>query len=212
MNKHYLIAFLILFQFHCTAQKKTNMEESSSTTKNLSNATFGNGCFWCTEAVFQQLNGVQKVESGYSGGTVVNPTYKQVCTGTTGHAECLNIYFDSSVISFDELLEVFWKTHDPTTLNRQGNDEGTQYRSVIFYHNDHQKELAQKYQEKLDKSGAFDAPIVTALEPFSTFYKAENYHQDYYNQNGEVPYCRFVIQPKLEKFKKAFADKLKKNP
>ncbi|MFZ1529149.1 MAG: peptide-methionine (S)-S-oxide reductase MsrA [Ferruginibacter sp.] len=172
-------------------------------------ATFGNGCFWCTEAIFQQLEGVIKVESGYSGGQVDNPTYKQVCTGTTGHAECLQIIYDSTKISFDELLEVFWKTHDPTTLNRQGADEGTQYRSVIFYHDERQKELALKYKSELDKSGAYDAPIVTTLEPFTVFYKAEDYHQNYFNENGQQPYCRFVIQPKIEKFRKVFKDKLK---
>lgn len=207
--KNYFIIFLAIFQLHCKAQNKTGMQDNSMINKNLSVATFGNGCFWCTEAVFQQLNGVEKVESGYSGGHVNNPTYKQVCTGTTGHAECLNISFDSTKISFEELLEVFWKTHDPTTLNRQGNDVGTQYRSVIFYHNDAQKNEAEQYRKKLDESGAYDAAIVTQIEPFTKFYKAENYHQDYFNQHGEEPYCKFVIQPKLEKFKKVFKDKLR---
>ncbi len=173
-------------------------------------ATFGNGCFWCTEAIFQQVNGVLKVESGYAGGHVDNPTYKDICTGLTGHAECLNITYDPSKISFDELLEIFWQTHDPTTLNRQGNDVGTQYRSVIFYRNAEQKALAEKYRESLNKSGAFDDPIVTTLEPFTTFYKAENYHQNYYNENGSAPYCQFVIRPKMEKFQKAFKNKLKR--
>ena len=186
------------------------MQEITTTVKNISVATFGNGCFWCTEAVFQQLNGVEKVESGYSGGHVINPTYKQVCTGATGHAECLNISFDSTKISFAELLEVFWKTHNPTTLNQQGNDMGTQYRSVIFYHDEQQKELAEKYKKNLEISNAFDAAIVITIEPFHTFYKAENYHQDYFMLHEEEPSCRFVIQPKLEKFKKAFKDKLKK--
>jgi len=174
-------------------------------------ATFANGCFWCTEAVFQQLDGVVKVESGYSGGQVAHPTYKQVCTGTTGHAECLNIEYDPQKISFQELLEVFWKTHDPTTLNQQGNDIGPQYRSVIFYHNEKQKELAKEYKQKLDSAGAFDAPIVTAIEPFTVFYKAENYHQNYYNENGEEPYCRLVIKPKVDKVRAVFKDKLKKH-
>ena len=172
-------------------------------------ATFANGCFWCTEAVFQQLKGVLKVSSGYTGGQVENPTYKEVCTGTTGHAECIQIVFDPSQISFDELLEVFWQTHDPTTLNRQGNDEGTQYRSGVFYHSQEQKEKAMKYKEALDKSGAFDRPIVTEITAFSKFFIAENYHQDYYNQNGSQPYCTYVIRPKLEKFQKVFKDKIK---
>ncbi len=172
-------------------------------------ATFGTGCFWCTEAIFQELNGVLKVTSGYSGGQVANPSYKDVCTGTTGHAECVQIVYDPSKISYDELLEVFWQTHDPTTLNRQGNDVGTQYRSVIFYHNDEQKEKASKYKAELDKSGAFDKPIVTEISPYSTFYVAENYHQDYYNLNGSQPYCYYVIRPKLEKFQKVFKSKLK---
>ncbi len=171
-------------------------------------ATFANGCFWCTEAVFQQLKGVLKVSSGYTGGQVENPTYKEVCTGTTGHAECIQIVFDPSQISFDELLEVFWQTHDPTTLNRQGNDEGTQYRSGVFYHSEEQKEKAMKYKEALDKSGAFDRPIVTEITAFSKFFIAENYHQDYYNQNGSQPYCTYVIRPKLEKFQKVFKDKI----
>jgi len=172
-------------------------------------ATFGNGCFWCTEAIFQQLNGVIEVKSGYSGGQVKNPTYKEVCTGTTGHAECLNIVYDPSITSFDELLKVFWQTHDPTTLNRQGNDIGTQYRSVVFYHNEEQKEKAEKYKAELNKGGVYANPIVTSIEPFTTFYPAENYHQDYFNQHGEESYCRLVIKPKVEKFEKIFKDKLK---
>lgn len=215
MRNLIILFFVALFQPGCSAQKKQIMADhskaavSNTLSANEAVATFGNGCFWCTEAVFQQLNGVTKVESGYSGGDVPNPSYKQVCTGATGHAECLQITYDSTKISFEELLEVFWKTHDPTTLNRQGADEGTQYRSVIFYHNEQQKELALKYKTALDSSGAFDAPIVTTLEPFTIFYKAEDYHQNYFNQNGEQPYCRFVIQPKIEKFRKVFKDKLK---
>lgn len=177
---------------------------------NLEKATFGSGCFWCTEAIFERLNGVIDVESGYSGGNVENPTYEEVCTGTTGHAEVTQITYDSSVISFDELLEVFWKTHDPTTLNKQGNDIGTQYRSVIFYHNEKQKNLAEKYKTELDKSGAWENPIVTEISPFENFYSAENYHQDYYNNNPKQGYCTFVIAPKLEKFEKVFKSKLKK--
>jgi len=172
-------------------------------------ATFGTGCFWCTEAVFQELKGVLKVTSGYSGGTVKNPSYEDVCSGMTGHAECLQIIYDPKVISFDELLEVFWEAHDPTTLNRQGNDVGTQYRSVIFYHDAEQKRKAEDYKSKLDKSGAYNNPIVTEITPFSHFYSAENYHQDYYRLHGSQPYCSFVIRPKVEKFEKVFKNKLK---
>ncbi|HEY4936086.1 MAG TPA: peptide-methionine (S)-S-oxide reductase MsrA [Puia sp.] len=172
-------------------------------------ATFGTGCFWCTEAVFQELKGVYKVTSGYSGGTVKNPSYEDVCSGTTGHAECLQIIYDPKVISFDELLEVFWEAHDPTTLNRQGNDVGTQYRSVIFYHDAEQKKKAEEYKIKLDKSGAYNNPIITEITPFSHFYAAENYHQDYYRLHGSQPYCTFVIRPKVEKFEKVFKNKLK---
>lgn len=172
-------------------------------------ATFGAGCFWCVEAVFQRLEGVYKVESGYSGGKVVNPSYEQVCSGTTGHAEVTQITYDPDVITFIELLEVFWKTHDPTTLNRQGADKGTQYRSVIFYHDDNQKELAEKYKIELDKSAAFNDPIVTEISEFDKFYKAEDYHQNYYNNNSNQGYCQYVIVPKLEKFKEVFKDKLK---
>lgn len=177
--------------------------------KEMDVATFGNGCFWCTEAIFQDLKGVSKVESGYSGGQTLDPTYKEVCTGTTGHAEVLQITYDPAVISFDELLEVFWKTHDPTTLNRQGNDVGTQYRSVVFYHSDEQKALAEKYKKELNASGAFNDPIVTEITAFDKFYVAEDYHQNYYNLNGSQPYCNFVIKPKVEKFRKVFKDKLK---
>jgi peptide-methionine (S)-S-oxide reductase len=174
-------------------------------------ATFGTGCFWCTEAIFQELDGVLKVTSGYSGGQVENPTYKEVCEGNTGHAEVIQIVYDPSKITYDELLEAFWQSHDPTTLNRQGNDVGPQYRSVIFYHNDEQHQKAEKYKAELDKSKAFDKPIVTEISPFSKFYVAENYHQDYYNNNGSQPYCYYVIRPKLEKFNKVFKDKLKKH-
>jgi len=175
---------------------------------NVQIATFANGCFWCTEAVFQQLKGVKKVVSGYSGGHVENPTYEQVCGKNTGHAEALRIEYNPQQISFDELLEVFWKTHDPTTLNRQGNDVGPQYRSVIFYHNDEQKEKAEKYKKELDASGVYDAPIVTTIEPFSVFYPAEDYHTNYYKRNPSQPYCYYVIKPKMEKFKKIFGDKI----
>lgn len=174
-------------------------------------ATFGTGCFWCSEAIFQELNGVLKVSAGYSGGHVANPSYEEVCEKNTGHAEVSQIVYDPAVISFDELLEVFWQTHDPTTLNRQGNDVGPQYRSVIFYHNKDQQARAEHYKAELDKSGAYSAPLVTAIEPLTNFYVAENYHQDYYNNNGSQPYCTYVVRPKLEKFRKVFKDKLKKH-
>ncbi len=176
---------------------------------NLEIATFGSGCFWCTEAIFERLNGVLEVESGYSGGSVPNPTYDAVCSGLTGHAECTQIKYDPSIISYTELLEVFFKTHDPTTLNRQGADVGTQYRSVIFYHNDKQKNEAETIKQELENAKIWDDPIVTEISKFKKFYKAEKYHQDYYNNNGNQPYCSFVITPKIEKFKKVFANKIK---
>ncbi len=172
-------------------------------------ATFAAGCFWCVEAIFQELKGVQSVTSGYTGGTIKNPSYKEVCTGATGHAEACMIIYDPSVITYDALLEAFWASHDPTSLNRQGADQGTQYRSAIFYHNEKQKQLAQAYKAKLNSEKAFDKPIVTEISPAGAFYKAEDYHQNYYDQNGNAPYCTFVIVPKLEKFRKVFKDKLK---
>lgn len=196
----------------CAAKKATKAPQPViSTSANTDTVTFGNGCFWCTEAIFQEVEGVISVESGYSGGSVENPTYEQVGSGVSGHAECLNIIYDPTKVSYDELLEIFWQTHDPTTLNRQGNDIGTHYRSVIFYHNQSQKDVAEKYKKELNQSGAFTNPVVTTLEPFKKFYKAENYHQGYYNQNGSEPYCQFVIRPKVDKFRKVFKDKLKKS-
>lgn len=171
-------------------------------------ATFGGGCFWCTEAVFQNLKGVSKVVSGYMGGKKPNPTYMEICNGDTGHAEIIQIEFDAEVISFGELLLVFFKTHNPTTLNLQGNDAGTQYRSVIFYHNEAQKQQAEAMIDKLEKEKVFDKPIVTEISPVSEFYAAEDYHQNYFNQNTNKPYCSFVIQPKLNKFMKEFGDKI----
>jgi len=179
--------------------------------KKVEVATFGNGCFWCTEAVFEELKGVESAVSGYSGGRIPDPTYEQVCTGATGHAEVIQITYDPAVITFPELLEVFWKTHDPTTLNQQGPDHGTQYRSAVFYHSDEQRELAEKYMQRLDESGAFDAPIVTEITKFQKFYPAEDYHQEYFALNGRQPYCRAVVKPKVIKFRKAFKDKLKVN-
>lgn len=175
---------------------------------NMETATFGSGCFWCTEAVFQQLKGVSSVVSGYAGGHVENPTYQQVCTGRTGHAEVCQIQFDPEQISFEELLEVFFNTHDPTTLNRQGNDVGSQYRSVIFYHDEEQRKIAEKVKAELDKSGTLKNPIVTEIVPFENFYKAEDYHQNYYRSNPGEGYCRLVISPKLDKFEKVFKLKI----
>ncbi|PUZ24401.1 peptide-methionine (S)-S-oxide reductase [Chitinophaga costaii] len=172
-------------------------------------ATFGGGCFWCTEAQLQQLQGVLKVESGFSGGTVPNPSYEAVCTGETGHAEVVQVTYDPSKLTYAELLQAFWTSHDPTQLNRQGNDVGTQYRSVIFYHNEEQHKEAEFYKKKLQESGAYTDPIVTEIAPFTKFYKAEDYHQNYYANNGSQPYCMFVIRPKLEKFKKVFKEHLK---
>ncbi len=176
----------------------------------MEKATFGAGCFWCVEAVFQQIEGVQQVVSGYTGGKVKDPTYREVCGGRTGHAEVAQITYDPGVVSFQELLEVFWSSHDPTTLNQQGADVGTQYRSAVFYHNEDQKQLAEHYKAELDASGAFDNPIVTEITPLAVFYVAEDYHQDYFNNNGDQPYCQFVVKPKVEKVKRVFANRLKK--
>ena len=206
-----LLSFLLV---SCKESKPEIKKFSSNVMKeenpNYQTATFGSGCFWCTEAIFERVNGVISVVSGYSGGHVVNPTYKEVCDGTTGHAECTQITFDSSIISYDELLEIFWKTHDPTTLNRQGNDVGTQYRSAIFYHNEEQKQKADYYKQKLTDEKIWDKPIVTEITKFEKFYPAEDYHQEYYENNPNQGYCAFVITPKVEKFEKIFKDKLKK--
>jgi peptide-methionine (S)-S-oxide reductase len=189
-----------------TTTKKYTMD-TTKTTQQI--ATVGAGCFWCVEAQFLMLKGVVSVTSGYSGGSIKNPSYKEVCNGNTGHAEVCQIVFDTALISYDELLAAFWQTHDPTQLNRQGNDIGTQYRSVIFYHSDEQKKIAEKYKTALNQSGAYEQTVVTEISPFSVFYKAEDYHQNYFAENGNEPYCRFVVQPKVEKFKKVFAGKIK---
>lgn len=193
------------------AQKTNNnsMQQPMMPVEKMETVTLGAGCFWCVEAIFEQLKGVYKVESGYSGGHVKNPSYKEVCTGTTGHAEVCQVTFNPSEISFEEILEVYWQTHNPTTLNRQGADVGTQYRSVIFYHNDAQKQAAEDIKERLEKAKVWDDPIVTQIVPFEAFYKAEDYHQEYYFNNTSQPYCTMVITPKVEKFKKVFSDKLK---
>lgn len=209
-----ILALILLFIntsfVACSSPNDNNRDMESQSNKQKEVATFGAGCFWCVEAVFQSLNGVDKVISGYSGGHVKNPTYREVCAETTGHAEVCQVYFHPDVISFEELLEVFWSTHDPTTLNRQGNDVGTQYRSAIFYHNQTQKKLAEEYKAALDASEAFHDPIVTEIVPFEAFYEAEDYHQEYYDLNPNQPYCTYVIKPKMDKLQKVFADKLKK--
>jgi peptide-methionine (S)-S-oxide reductase len=194
---------LIIVLAFSTKTKNTNMKE------HLAVATFGNGCFWCTEAIFQQLKGVKSVIPGYTGGTVKNPSYEEVCTGTTGHAEAIQITYDPNLISYREILDVFFYTHDPTTLNRQGADVGTQYRSAIFYHDEQQKMEAEKIIAQLTSEGVYDNPIVTEVTPFEVFYEAENYHKDYYNNNKNKGYCRMVINPKLDKFMKKYSSKLK---
>lgn len=171
--------------------------------------TLGAGCFWCTEAVFQRLEGVEQVVSGYAGGLIESPTYKQICTGTTGHAEVINVYFDPKKVSLESLLEVFWATHDPTTLNQQGGDVGPQYRSAVFYHNDYQRDIAARLKEELNAREAFDRPIVTEITAFTNFYPAEDYHQEYFNLNGMQPYCQFVVKPKVDKLKTYFGERLK---
>lgn len=196
---------------HTQAFKEMNQQTSTTMTANnkRDTATFAAGCFWCVEAQFQQLDGVDTVISGFTGGHTENPSYKEVCAGTTGHAEACNIIYDPSKISYDELLAAFFTAHDPTQLNRQGEDIGTQYRSAIFYHNDEQKQKAEYYIARLNEEKAYPNPIVTEVKPYTIFYKAEGYHQNYYNLNGAQPYCQLVIKPKLEKFEKVFKDKLK---
>jgi len=184
-------------------------ESMTEQNKNLEIATLGAGCFWCIEAVFERVKGVESVVSGYSGGNVKNPSYREVTTGLTGHAEVAQVKFDPEIITFTEILEIFWKTHDPTTLNRQGADVGTQYRSVIFYHDANQKMIAETYKDKLNAVGAFRDPVVTEVVPFEVFYVAEDYHQEYYELNSSQPYCQYVIAPKLEKLEAVFGDKLK---
>ena len=211
MLRFTLILFSVMLVTGCksnTTNNKNQMDINANGIK-TDTATFASGCFWCVEAVFQELKGVLSVTSGYTGGKIKNPTYREVCSGLTGHAEACQIVFDPAVISYDQLLEAFWASHDPTTLNRQGADQGTQYRSAIFYHNEQQKQLSETYKAKLNSEKAFDKPIVTEINPAVTFYKAEDYHQNYYSQNGDAPYCSYVINPKLEKFRKVFKDKLK---
>ncbi len=214
----FIITIFSLFSFiGCNQAKNQTTEKDTSKKVKRSNmnthlevATFGGGCYWCIEAVFQRLEGVEKVESGFSGGQVKNPTYKEVCTGTTGHAEVIQITFDTTKTTFEEILKVFFTMHDPTTLNRQGNDIGTQYRSAVFYHNDEQKKAAEEIIAALNTSKAYPNSIVTEVSKLDVFYKAEDYHQNYYNENSDEGYCRFAIQPKIEKFEKVFKDRLKK--
>lgn len=214
MMKKQIIGLLLLGVFAVSCQGQTTQEPNEKELKEMSEkldtATFGAGCFWCVEAIFQELKGVEKVVSGYSGGHVKNPAYKEVCNGTTGHAEVCQLYYNPEIISFEELLEVFWQTHDPTTLNRQGADVGTQYRSSIFYHSQEQKEKAEFYKSRLEEEKVYPNPIVTEISEYSNFYEADDYHQNYFNENGNQPYCSMVIRPKVEKFHKAFGEKLKK--
>lgn len=210
-----IVICLTFFQ-SCNAQqsvREVKQENDSNKAIMIENGksviTLGGGCFWCTEAVFQRLKGVDTVISGYMGGTTKNPTYKEICTGTTGHAEVIQVIYDTAIISTVEILEVFFATHDPTTLNRQGADVGTQYRSVVFHHNDEQKKLAEEIIQDLDKAKVYKNPIVTQIAKAEVFYPAEDYHQNYYNLNSNQSYCAFVITPKLDKFQKVFRDKLK---
>ena len=214
MKVFFLFTTLLVTVFGCkesTSQNQINGKDKMDQTdqSKLQLATFGSGCFWCSEAIFERVKGVTSVVSGYAGGKIDNPTYEEVCSGTTGHAEVVQIKFDPNIVSYDELLEIFWKTHDPTTLNRQGADVGTQYRSVIFYHDENQKKKAEDYKSELGKAKIWKDRIVTEISPFKQFYPAENYHQGYYEQNPKQGYCSFVITPKIEKFEKVFKDKLK---
>lgn len=209
MKKVILIALFVAFSSTNVVAQATITKKSDMSNK-LETATLANGCFWCTEAIFQRLNGVESVTSGYSGGNIKNPTYKEITTGRTGHAEAIQIEFNPEVISFQEILDIFFSTHDPTTLNRQGYDIGTQYRSAIFYRSVLQKEIAENFINVLREADVFDKPIVTELTAFDVFYEAEKYHQNYYNNNKTQAYCRAVINPKLDKFIKKYKDKLKK--
>lgn len=214
MGRKILLLFLILCNFllnAClySAIDKQKVVMPSKDINKYDTATFAGGCFWCIEAIFSELKGVKDVKSGYIGGTTKNPTYNEVCTGKSGHAEAVQIIFDNSAISYENLLEIFWQVHDPTTLNKQGADEGTQYRSAIFYHNENQKNIAENFKNKLVENKIFDDEIITEITKATNFYVAENYHQNYYLLNNFKPYCSIVIKPKLDKFKKQFKEKLK---
>ncbi len=212
VKKVALLFFIFLFiSFFALTRTEAKTSQKENTMQNKTEiATLGGGCFWCIEAIYERVRGVVKVTSGYSGGHVENPTYEQVSTGTTGHAESVQIEFDPTVISYNEILDIFWQIHDPTQLNRQGNDIGPQYRSVIFYHDERQKEIALKSKAELEKEKIFDKPIVTEITAFKRFYPAESYHKNYYDRNSDEPYCQLVITPKLQKFKKHFSEYLKK--
>jgi peptide-methionine (S)-S-oxide reductase len=210
-----IISTFLFLGMSCQTEKGNKTEINNQMTEEinetkLDSTILGAGCFWCVEAVFQRVPGVKKIISGYSGGQVKYPSYKEVCEGTTGHAEVIKLVYNPAEVSFETLLSVFWQTHDPTTLNRQGNDVGTQYRSAIFYLNENQKNIAEKIKKDLDTSGAFKAPIVTEISAYSNFYEAEDYHQNYYNQNSSQGYCQYVIAPKLEKFEKVFGNQFRK--
>jgi len=196
-----VLLFLLPTAIH--AQTREKMEMTYDT------ITFGTGCFWCSQAIFERVKGVVSAVAGYSGGEIPNPTYQQVLQGNTGHAEVVQVVYNPDAINFGKLLEIFWKTHNPTTLNRQGADVGTQYRSVIFYHNQQQKQLAEAYKEKLDNAGIWPDPVVTEISPYKNFYPAEKYHQEYYRKNPSAGYCQFVITPKIEKFEKIFKELVK---
>ena len=191
--------------------KVDHTKKMNNQTNSNSKITLGAGCFWCVEAVFEEVKGIKRVTSGYMGGKVKNPTYREVCSGLTGHAEVVQLEYDPKQINLSSILEIFWKTHDPTTLNRQGNDIGTQYRSAIFYHSDDQKNVATALLNKLNSSGAYSGRIITEISKASEFYVAEDYHQDYFSLNSQQPYCQYVIQPKLDKFRKVFVDYLKES-
>lgn len=216
VNMNFLFGNIVLMilMASCSGTKAepsiTKGQSINMNTDSLEVITLGAGCFWCVEAVFESIDGVAKAESGYSGGTIKNPSYKEVCSGNTGHAEVVQVYFDPKKVEVSKILEVFFATHDPTTLNRQGADVGTQYRSAIFYHNEQQKEAAELAKQAAQESGDWNGPIVTEIVAFDTFYPAEDYHQGYFELNGEQPYCRAVISPKMEKFKKKYAELLKK--
>jgi len=204
----FIVSAFILLAIAANGQGK--LTKGNMKTSKYEMVTLGSGCFWCTEAIYSRVNGVISATSGYSGGHTENPTYNEVCTGETGHAEVVQVVYDPTVIPFAEILEIYFKTHNPTTLNRQGGDIGTQYRSVIFYHTDEQKRVAEEVKEMLGKSGIWNEPVVTSIEPFTNFYKAESYHQDYFENNSNQPYCQMVINPKVEKFEKLFRVYLKK--
>ncbi|MBI2280827.1 MAG: peptide-methionine (S)-S-oxide reductase MsrA [Bacteroidetes bacterium] len=211
MINRYSIFLLFIYLISCNTTNVESKEliKTNTIQQAMDTITFGAGCFWCVEAIFSDLNGVESVVSGYAGGTVKNPSYKEVCTGSTGHAEVCQVTYDPTIITYKELLEVFWQVHDPTTLNRQGGDVGTQYRSAIFYHTNEQKEIAEEFKKVLNNEQVYPNPIVTEITAFTNFYPAEDYHQDYFELNGENPYCSAVVKPKVEKFRKVFKDKLK---